>query len=211
MSNLPSWLNPRQQWDFFNQMTDQDAAHFLQEYLGSKEDRLRNLRDRFQMTAEGRAETLDFTPLSLVPLWAWATKHLHRREHTQEERELIMGLPEPIRSKQLSDQPLSDDSVFLINDIAYYLAEVCIRNLPGVHWDVCKTDIPFFIDKNQPVLKGFTLISQNPLGAVHGAAIKTVDGRAGSEELLNIYRNWKQCIKKSKQRGRNDGQSSANS
>src|SRR5262249_20435645 len=145
--------------EFFWKMTDAEARAFFNQYLRFRDERLALLRRRFRETG-GEGE-LDFTPDSLARLWHWATGRIHKREYTAQELEQISGLPDWFRQNQLASRPLSQDSLVLLNDIAYYFAEVFIRNHSGVQWLVCKTTVNRHNDENQPVLAGFT-VSMNP-------------------------------------------------
>ena len=98
-----------------------------------------------------------------------------------------MGIPlAAAREQQLSAKSLSEDSLALLSDIAFYFAEVLIQNLEGVHWKVCKSKLKWFVDKNQPVLGGFAPTPINPRSWVTGAAHRTLDGKSGDNALFGI-------------------------
>jgi hypothetical protein len=179
----------REQFEFFLNMTDDQAQAFFDQYLRLRDERLAALNRRYWQTGGGNESDLDFSPDSLVPLWAWAAKQLRRREFTPAELEHVRGLPASIR--QDYKPPLSEDSLILINDIAYYFADVLIRTLEGVHWKVCKTKVKRYVDRNQPVLGGFSApgfeLGINPRGTVKVLALKTLDGEAGEDALLQAY------------------------
>jgi hypothetical protein len=188
---------------FFNKMTAEEARRFFEQYMEAKEGRLQHLRQQFQATGGGAADVLDLSPQSLVPLWVWAVKNVHRRPYTPEELAGIMAVASNLaRDEQLRTSPLSEDTLCLSNDIGYYLGDVCVRNLPGVRWDVCITDIEYYDDNNQPVLKGLTLESRNPFQTVAAIARKTANGQADDDDLLHAYRNWSKFVIKGDNGGR---------
>jgi hypothetical protein len=179
----------RERGEFFENMTDDQAQAFFDQYLRLRDERLAALNRRYWQTGGGNESDLDFSPDSLEPLWAWAAKQLRRREFTPAELEHAGSLPASIR--QDYKPPLSEDSLILINDIAYYFAEVLIRTLEGVHWQVCKTKVKRYVDRNQPVLGGFSApgftLGINPRRQVKVLALKTLDGEAGDDALLQEY------------------------
>lgn len=176
-------------FEFFLNMSGEQAQAFFDQYLQLRDERLAALNRRYWQTGGGNESDLDFSPDSLVPLWAWAAKHLRRREFTPSELEHARSLPASAR--QYYKPPLSEDSFILINDIAYYFAEILIRDLEGVHWKVCKTKLKRYVDKNQPVLGGFLAAGFedgiNPREWVKGLARKTLDGEVGEDALLQAY------------------------
>jgi hypothetical protein len=179
-------VSARELDEFFRRMSDRDAEAFFDQYLRLGNERLTLLNQIFYETGGGNEDDLDFSPDSLIPLWQWAMQRLHPREFSALELTHIMTLPEWFRQDQLKSKPLSEASLILINDIAYYLAEVLIRNLKGIHWGICKAQARGQIDENQPVLLGFK-ITVNPRESVKVAAIKTVQGDLRKEGLLQVY------------------------
>lgn len=180
-------------FEFFQNMTDDQAQAFFDEYLRLRDERLAALNRRYWQTGGGNESDLGFSPDSLEPLWAWAAKQLRRREFTPAELEHARSLPASAR--QYYKPPLSEDSLILINDIAYYFAEILIRDLEGVYWKVCKTKLKRYVDRNQPVLGGFSApgheLGVNPRTWVKGTARETLDGQAGEDALLQAY---EQCF-----------------
>jgi hypothetical protein len=77
----------------------------------------------------------------------------------------------------------------LIIDIAYYFAEVFVRNHPGVRWIVYKSKVEREVDRNEPILSGF-IVPMNPRALVRVAAGKTIDKTAGDDQLLHVYHIW---------------------
>jgi hypothetical protein len=182
----------RERGEFFQNMTDDQAELFLDQYLQLRAERLAALNRRYCQTGGGNESDLDFSPDSLEPIWAWAAKQLCRREFTPAELQHVKSLPSSVQDYK---PPLSEDSLTLINDIAYYFAEVVIRTLGGVQWTVCKTKVKGYIDRNQPVLGGFSApgfqLGINPRTRVKHLALKALDGEAGEDALFQAY---EQCF-----------------
>lgn len=181
--------------EFFWKMKDDEAKAFFDQYVQLADERLTLLKQRFRNCGGGTGNELDFTPESLVPLWRWAMGQFGKREHTAEELEHIMSLPDWFRQEQMARKRLSEGSLVLIIDIAYYFAEVFIRNHPGVHWIINRTKVKRLYGGNQPVLAGFTP-PMDPRNLVKVAALKTLDGRAGEEELFVIHNIWTENLEK---------------
>jgi hypothetical protein len=182
-------LSEGDMFEFFLSLTDEEAQTFFQHYLGLRDSRLALLKRTFHETSEGKEVDLDFSPNSLVLLWRWAAKQLRRREYTDAELLHIKSLPDWFEQYHLANKPLSEDTLILLNDIAYYLGEVLIRNLPNVRWQVCKTGVERYCDENQPVLSGF-MDPVDPRGSVKIAALKTLEGTSGDQALLDIYNRY---------------------
>ena len=179
----------REQFEFFQNMTDDHAQAFFDQYLQLRDERLAALNRRYWQTGGGNESDLDLSPDSLEPLWAWAAKQLRRREFTPSELEHVGSSPASVR--QDYKPPLCEDSLILINDVAYYFAEALIRALEGVHWKVCKTKVKRYVDRNQPVLGGFSApgfeLGINPRNRVKVLALETLDSEAREDALLQAY------------------------
>jgi hypothetical protein len=176
-------------FEFFQNMSGEQPQAFFDQYLKRRNERLAALNRRYWQTGDGNESDLDYSPESLEPLWAWAAKQLNRREFTAAELEHASNLPAPMR--QDYKPPLSENSLILIDDLAYYFAEVLCRNLEGVRWKVCSTKQKRYVDQNQPVLGGFSApgftFGINPREWVKRLARKTLDGQVGIDALLQSY------------------------
>jgi hypothetical protein len=184
-----------ERFEFFLNMTDEEAQAFFDQYLAARDERLLLLTQRFVRTGGGSESDLDFSPESLETIWEWAMKHLHKRDFTPSELELLMAVPEKrARDEQLRNKPLSEDTLILLNDIAYYFGEVVVRNLKGVHWKLCKARLRRYVDENQPVLGGFSApgfeLGINPRSAVRGAAWDWCAGKGADDAL---FRDYERC------------------
>jgi hypothetical protein len=183
-------VTERERGEFFERMTKEEAEAFFRQYLRLGDERIAQLNRQFYQTGGGNESELDFDPESLLPLWRWAAKRLKRREFTSAEIEHIESLPDWFRQDQMSKKPLSEETVILLNDIAYYFAEVLVRTLQGVHWDVCRAKVKRYIHQNQPVVVGFSAgfeLGINPRDSVKGIARLTLDGKAGDDALVQFY------------------------
>ncbi len=180
----------REMLEFFLSLTDEEAQAFLQQYVDRSSGRLALLKQTYRETFRGKEEDLDFSPHSLIPLWRWAAKRFRRREYTEEELLQIKRMPAWFGDHHMSNKPLAEESLVLVNDIAYYLADVLIRSLPDVRWEVCKTGVARYVDENQPVLSGFR-DPVNPRPAVKVAALKAIQGTSGEDALLDVYQIYR--------------------
>jgi len=181
-------------FETFLQMTDEEAKLFFDGYLEFGKERLVLLRRRFCENGD-KEDDLDFSPASLVPLWRWAKRRLQTRELTHEEMRHIRSVPESFQRDLLRSKPLSEGSLILVNDIAYYFAEVFIRNHVGVRWKICKTKIKRHVDANQPILSGFR-VSMNPRDLVRVVASEAMDAKGGDESLRELYDIWRKNLQK---------------
>jgi hypothetical protein len=182
----------RERVEYFWSLSDTDTQAFFDEYMRSRDFRLPLLKSRVQ---ESYSTVMDFSPQSLTTMFRWVKGHIRVREFNKEELTHILELPDWFRENQLSSQPLSEESLILLNDVAYYFAEVFIRSNEGVHWCICRTKVKRHHDGNQPILCGFK-VEMNPRDLVTVGARKAIREEASDDYLLKLYGVWLENLRK---------------
>lgn len=185
---------PPAQGRTFPEMTPQEAEAFLHWHVAHLPERIRALAD--YAAAEGSPFEPDYTPESLVPLWAWMEGHIHLRERTDEEMaKKIEQAPDwfkPIAA--LHTHTLSNETLDLVWDCSVYFAHVMLTNHPGLTWQLCKTrGNPCF---QMPVIGGFPhRMQMEPALIVTNIARQSAQ-ESDPERLLDIYRVWEGYLEK---------------
>jgi len=181
-------MNEAEIGKFFGGMRTDESDAFFHNYLVESHARMEALREEFQKSQATISAVLDFNPASLIPLWSWASGRLQKRQWTEAEKPKNDLRATP--GWEIRDfRPFADQSLRLLGDVAYYFAEVFIRNHPGVSWEVCRIGDPDFADENQPVLSGF-IVPMNPRTLLRVVAKKTFDHRVGELALYDLYNTW---------------------
>lgn len=180
------WKASRKEvFELFQSMTEDQANRFFDEYIRSADQRLFLLNRAYLSWDEGSEDDLDFDPDGLHKLWRWAATRMLPRDFTRPERDCIESLPKWSREIKLQHQPLTEDALILVNDLAFYLAEVLIRTFKGVRWGILRTNMKRVRYENEPVLLGFT-IPINPRESIRVAAVAQANGRP-RDALWEIY------------------------
>lgn len=166
---------------FFGQMSKEQAEAFFNNYLDSKESRLRFLNRSYWSTGGGNESDLDFSPESLLPLWAWARRRLTLQGYSRTEFEGLKTQQGHIRDGELISE-LSKDTLILVDDLGYYLGDSVVHCIDGVEWGIFETRIKGHVSKNQPILTGLR-IPCNPRESVRLIATRDLR-RDGSDRAL---------------------------
>jgi hypothetical protein len=132
-----------------------EAEDYLKRYLAAREPRLRWLTELAARTGGPTPQQLDFGRESLVPLWEWAIGRFRVRG----EDRVVDPARVPMwygRSPAPAAYWWSDETLDLIDAVAYYFGECLRRAVPGAQWEVGHAPFKNWISENQPVLTGFT-------------------------------------------------------
>lgn len=144
----------------------------------------------------GPYEALDGTPAGLEPLMEWVVNQVEFVAAVDEHAELpAWYVAGPATDPSVGE--MSPDSAHLVDGLCRYYAEVLIRNLPGVRWEI--GDEPRrrkqYVDQNWPLVVG-PLIAINP---VRVAAIVAREARKSSDVrdsgwLLANYQRYAEIL-----------------
>src|SRR5665213_1513968 len=117
---------------FFDKLSERDSLDFFQQYLSHREERLGQLMQAYQEERGNSKIDLDYSPESFVRIWRWAIQKLHL--------DGMVYYPKWLNEYLTYNETSSDcwrpktEEAALLDAIAYYFAEVCIRHLSGVAW-----------------------------------------------------------------------------
>jgi hypothetical protein len=163
-----------------------DADTFLERYLAGLAPRLEWLRERAAQPGGPDPDALDFSRDSLVPVWTWATSQFRLRDEREGDRVDPANVPMWYgRSPAPAAYWWSDDTLHLIDALAYYFGETLRRAVPGSRWQVGHAEVRGWINEGQPVLSGFA-DGANPVLIVTGLAGRVYV--ALRPDQPNIYR-----------------------
>ncbi|BBH64840.1 hypothetical protein ACTI_15250 [Actinoplanes sp. OR16] len=143
---------------------------YLRRYLAAGDQRLALLA--------GAPVTLDFSRDGLGPLWEWAVGFLHLRADDAPMDRVSLETGSTVVRPRGADLPMwygrtgmlapynwSDESLRMLDAIAFYLAETVRRATPGTAWQVGRSR-PRNENEGQPVLVGKSGRQFEPIGDV---------------------------------------------
>jgi hypothetical protein len=143
---------------------------YLRRYLGAGDQRMARLT--------GAPVTPDFSRASLGPLWEWAVGFLDLRADDAPKDRISLASGSTIlrprdadlpmwygRTTMLSPDNWTDESLRMLDAVAWYLAETVRRSAAGVGWQVGRSR-PRNENEGQPVLVGSTARQYEPIGDV---------------------------------------------
>ncbi|HWB71264.1 MAG TPA: hypothetical protein VG452_03535 [Egibacteraceae bacterium] len=131
------------------ELTRQEAKAYLAQFVAEQPQRIDQLRRLSEATGGPTAEELDLGPDSLVALWRWARQRLSWNEGYEPPRDAgwpASRRPGPEDLPPLAELPswaggdirdaaeFSPDTLWLIDMVARYFAEVARRGHPAAQW-----------------------------------------------------------------------------
>jgi hypothetical protein len=140
--------------NYLNLSTDQAAAA-LQEYLDERGPALERLRERLAADDQDPAVFLDGTPGSLPPLWRWMLSRFTSVDDpgaTDPASVPRESWPSWKRYTYEDERTLSMESLTLLDGLVSYLAEVVQERAPLARWDIARHPIKRYAYNNHPVL-----------------------------------------------------------
>lgn len=177
-------------------LNKKEAQAYFEWYIGKIEERIAYLQSVSNVS-------LDYSPESLIPLWAWFIKNAELEKIPEEK---MNDLRNQLKSHNHlfvesiiagSQHQLTMETEYLLQDIAKYFGQVFVKNYDSVHWGYYtapKTDA--FV--NCPLIMGFPnqIFPQKP-GVplapdhiVHIQATKLLRNKAAKNDLFDIYSVW---------------------
>jgi hypothetical protein len=121
-------------------LTDQQAAAALEEFLKERTPALRRLE-----LAVGDAVELDHSIESLGPLWVWTKERLRLGPSGHQPSWSRLGLGK--------DERLDESSLQLIDGLISYVIDIVTRAVPEAKWEVATDPHPRYLDQNKPMLR----------------------------------------------------------
>ena len=176
----------------FEEMKKADAKKFFEWYVNQSTTRVEYLK--WFINNEGVELNLDYSVDSLIPLWKWYEGKIVMTEKSQEEWEAEKAqFPEWVRP-YISREEISNDTLKIMLDVAYYFAEVVIRNNGGkIKWGYF-TKPKSRMSVNEPTLLGFMYDKDlNPRLIVKICTEKSATEK-NEKMLYETYNTWMKYI-----------------
>lgn len=149
----------------FRELTKQQAADYLETFLGVMQDRLDLLRERSAANGGPSPEVLDGSVESLGPLWEWALGQVSWRAGYRPVPpgeppppidlttvEPATQLPEFYEDWPQSWAQFTGSTLWLMDGLGRYVGEVLCRSLPKARWRVGSSRVKGYIHQNRPVV-----------------------------------------------------------
>lgn len=121
-------------------LTDQQAAAALEEFLGERRAALRHLEK-----AVGNEVDLDHSVESLGPLWVWVKQRLQLGPSGVQPSWSRLGPGEYER--------LDETSLRMLDGLISYAIDIVTSAVPEAEWEVATDPHPRYLDQNQPMLR----------------------------------------------------------
>ena len=177
-------------------LSREEAEAYLEQFLREHPERLERLVQTCESTGGPSVEELDYSPSSLVPLWHWVRERLSWNEAY--EPPAVLGDP-PVHIPTREDLPppgeipswagahpreaarFSPETLWLIDMVARYFADVLSRANPDAEWHVGHSRIKGYVEQNRPVLSwaGGDL---NPVNLIMVLVSRELRGDPGARE-----------------------------
>ena len=176
----------------FESFNKKQAEEFFNWYVAQSMTRIDCLCDYIRSTGE-KAFSCDYTPESLIDLWAWFEPEITMVQMKEEDYQAeLEAAPEWVRAS-ISKEEFSYKTLGLITDISFYFAETFLRNNPSIRWGYF-TKPKNEVSVNKPVLMGFRCsIKLDPRQIVDVCARRSYRQR-DKNQLFDAYQVWLEDI-----------------
>ena len=188
----------------WKELSHDEAAAYLKQFLLEQPARLEELASLSQSTGGPSRTELDYGPESLVPLWRWARKRMSwhegyvpnpiptmpaTRRPTGDELAPLSQLPSWVGAEPTTHGTFSPDTLWLIDMVARYFAEVLLRANPRAEWRVGNSRIKGYAEQNRPVLSwsGGELSPLNLITVLTSRELKGDLESPGGEALRRLF------------------------
>ena len=181
-----------EEYERIKELKKKDVQRMFDWYVGQSETRI-NILKQYANQDSSVPVNLDYTPESLIALWTWFEPRIKKQKRKikdilKEKKSHPDWMQEYVPKEEFTLETLN-----LIWDIAYYFAEVMLRNNQSIKWG-------FFIassnvaDSKEPVLTGFVDGDVlNPQRTVYVCALKSFKS-SNCMQLYDIYSVWLKYI-----------------
>lgn len=197
----------------FVSMTRAQAGEYLARFLAEMPACEQRLADTAAATGGPPAKTLDHTPESLGPLWAWATTQMAWRPGYTPPP---LGMPgpriDPATLEPAESLPswfhhpsgagyaeFSAQTLWLIDGLGRYLGNTVVATVPGTRWKAGHARAKGYALQNQPVIAGLG-DEISTIEACAALAARALTG--GQRTLRDAYDNWASRARHASQRTR---------
>lgn len=138
----------------YDDMTKQQAAAALAEFLDERGPALQRLRELLSVDGLHPDDVMDGTPGSLTTVWRWAKSRLRRRDRDDvaENDRFAQWLPTWARHTIPDEPTLSYNTVLLLDGVIAYFCQVVEAGAPQARWRVGHHRVKNYHWQNYPVL-----------------------------------------------------------
>ncbi|PIZ55093.1 hypothetical protein COY25_01295 [Candidatus Uhrbacteria bacterium CG_4_10_14_0_2_um_filter_41_7] len=183
------------QLEMFRKITKTELREYYDWYHEVMPDRLEQLTRFITSDPKYNNWQPDYSVESLSVLDSWLCENVGMRKLNLLERlTKYKGRPRWVRSIEISNYTLSEESVSFAFDAGMYFANVLLKNIPGTAWIHCiktrKSDVSY----GQPVVTGFGNIDFNPTNTFTVIARKMVEKKESGQILIKFFEYWKNIV-----------------
>ena len=173
----------------FTEMKQKDAEQLLNWYIGEMPDKMVKLKNVVGLAGCGTAQTMDYTPNSLIPLWTWYLKHVNIIKKSDAEYEQEQSqYPRFLRySVNRNKTELEWGQVAF--DIGFYTCICFLEYDERLKWGIVPD--PKLDGGNKPSILGFKSKKFfTPASIMRTLMSKSEKGNAESTELFDTFNVW---------------------
>lgn len=177
---------------YFLKLTKEEVKEFFNNYIKESPKQIDILTSKIEEWTNGecKKEEYDYSPESLIKLWKIVKFKMRIVSRLPEED---IEVPKWVRESSFYEsKKFTYETKVLIIRVAYYLAEVLLRNNHQLQWGVGELDEnKNYLYANRPVIQGFKGESElSPIDIIEVSAYKLAHGNVSDEQLYNTYKIW---------------------
>lgn len=174
----------------FFELTPKQAKEYFLWYKSEIPNRIALLWE-YMKQERPEAESFDYSPESLIPLWEWYETKIEQVPMTAKEVESRVRIfPKYLESEiRKNTKKFTDKTLSLALDISIYLGEVVVKNHPHLRWNY-RTRPKREVSVYRPVIDGLNYkMTFEPTRIVFVQMLKSVE-KQNINHLYHIYCHW---------------------
>lgn len=179
----------------FSDTTQIQAKMYFEWYINEIHKRIEILNNYVNSNIDNKIWRCDYSFDSLDMLGEWFYRNIGTRRRTNNEiNQIYEKSPKWFRSIQVPENDLSCESISFCVDISMYFGEILINEIPGVHWELYKSNRKIDINYHQPVLAGKAKLVCNTFHLIKTLAYCFMDGTKEANGLKDLILIWKNIL-----------------
>jgi hypothetical protein len=179
----------------FSETTKIQAKMYYEWYINEIQNRVEILNNYVISSKKFTNWRSDYSYDSLGMLGEWFYQNIGTRKRTEQEiNQIYDKSPKWFRSIQVPENDLSYESISLCVDISMYFGKILADEIPGVHWELYKSNRKIDINYHQPVLVGQGKLVCNPFHLIKTLAYCFMDETKKSNSLIDLYIIWRNIL-----------------
>ena len=174
--------------DFFSMNKKEAEQHYIW-YLSEVPERIMILKNFIALFDDSINEAMDYSPNSLIPLWAWYLKNVNILLKSEEEyQQEILQYPKDIRYS-VSRYKLEFEWMAVAMDIGIYMALCFLEYDKKFKWGYVTKPKQDCV--NKPSIMGFNYkMLFSPMDTMTTMIYKAADRRSKDTQLIEIFDYW---------------------